>query len=100
MMGVKHADASASGLQEEKRGRCMAMVFSRFREICVGAVLVAAGVLPVALAVPTSGTPPAPKPPVVAVRSDEPMKASAAFGMPPAAYARAEAAALTHDDGA
>ena len=82
MMGVKHADASASGLQEEKRGRCMAMVFSRFREICVGVVLVAAGVLPVALAVPTSGTPPAPKPPVVAVRSDEPMKASAAFGMP------------------
>ena len=60
----------------------MAMVFSRVREICVCVVLVAAGVLPAAMAVPTGETPPALKPPVVAARSDAPMKASAAFGMP------------------
>ena len=60
----------------------MGMVFSRFRESCLGIALIAAGLLPVALAVPTGEAPPAPKPPVVAARSDEPMKASAAFGMP------------------
>lgn len=59
----------------------MAISFNWFREICVGLVFVAAVALP-AVAVPTSGTPPVPKPPVVAARSDEPMKASAAFGMP------------------
>jgi quinoprotein glucose dehydrogenase len=60
----------------------MAMVFSRFREICLGVALIAASALPAAVAVPTGETPAAPKPPVVAARSDEPMKASAAFGMP------------------
>jgi quinoprotein glucose dehydrogenase len=82
MIAAQHADASASGFQEEKRGRCMAMVFSRFSESCVGFAFVAVVALPVAVAVPTGETPPALKPPVVAARSDEPMKASAAFGMP------------------
>ena len=59
----------------------MAMVLSRFREVCLGVALIAACAVP-AVAVPTGGTPPAPKPPVVAARSDEPAKASAAFGMP------------------
>lgn len=35
-----------------------------------------------AFAVPADTSPPAPRPPVVAARSDEPMRASAAFGMP------------------
>jgi quinoprotein glucose dehydrogenase len=60
----------------------MAMVFSRFREICLFVAFIATVALPAAVAVPTSDAPPAPKPPVVAARSDEPMKASAAFGMP------------------
>ena len=46
----------------------MGMVFSRFRESCLGIALIAAGLLPVALAVPTGEAPPAPKPPVVAAR--------------------------------
>jgi quinoprotein glucose dehydrogenase len=60
----------------------MDMAFSRFRESCLGVALIAAGALPTAVAVPMGETPAAPKPPVVAARSDEPMKASAAFGMP------------------
>lgn len=61
----------------------MAAVFIRLRELCLGAAVVAACPLTVAWAVPTGETSPAPKPPVVAARSDEPAKASAAFGMPP-----------------
>ena len=59
----------------------MAMRFIRLREVCLGVALCAAGTVH-AVAVPTGGTPPAPEPPVVAGRSDEPAKASAAFGMP------------------
>jgi len=59
----------------------MAMIVIRYREVCLGVALCAAGAVP-AVAVPTGGTPPVPKPPVVAARSDEPMKASAGFGMP------------------
>jgi len=59
----------------------MAMHFIRLREVCLGVALCAAGTVQ-AVAVPTGGTPPAPEPPVVAGRSDEPAKASAAFGMP------------------
>jgi len=61
----------------------MTVVFIRLRVLCLGAAVVAACPLPVAWAVPTGGTSPAPIPPVVAARSDEPAKASAAFGMPP-----------------
>jgi quinoprotein glucose dehydrogenase len=59
----------------------MAMIFIRCRDVCLGVALVAAVALP-AVAVPTGGPPASPQPPVVAARSDEPAKASAAFGMP------------------
>ena len=57
------------------------MIFIRCRDVCLGVALVAAVALP-AVGVPTGGPPASPQPPVVAARSDEPAKASAAFGMP------------------
>jgi quinoprotein glucose dehydrogenase len=60
----------------------MAIVFSPFRAVWLGAALIVTCPMPAVIAVPTGETPSAPKPPVVAARSDEPEKALAAFGMP------------------
>jgi quinoprotein glucose dehydrogenase len=85
MLGVQFAEVSARRLV--KKERRMAIGFLRLREVCLVAALVAVCPLPNAVAVPVGDGAPgggqsAPKPPVVAARSDEPMKASAAFGMP------------------
>lgn len=61
----------------------MAVMFIRLRMLCLAAAVAAACPLAVAWAVPAGETSPALIPPVVAARSDEPAKASAAFGMPP-----------------
>jgi len=58
-------------------------VLSRLQDICLCVLVVTAALAAEALAVPTGETKPAPGPPVIAARSDEPLRASAAFGMPP-----------------
>jgi len=60
----------------------MALTLVRFRDVCLCVAVIVACRSPAAVAVPAGTALPAPEAPVVAARSDEPAKASAAFGLP------------------